>query len=214
VERNDRVSRALDEAGTDITSWVRALADDRGVEVPDLDTEGQTVSAACRLLAENLTSVATLEWCGEFVRKLSEHEATLRRLTETVAPGWYAGACKHCASPTYVVPGLTWVTCRACGSTTYARDHLDTILEEAGDWIARPMRLAEALVALVDSEQSVPRLHKRISKWGERGHVLAFRHQDHDGDDIGPKLYRFSEVFGVLVTEGPTRLGPAIAEVS
>jgi hypothetical protein len=75
--------------------------------------------------------------------------------------------------PTYVVPGLTWVTCRACGSTTYARDHLETILTEASDWIARPKALAEAIVALVDTEQSVPRLHERIKKWGHRERIAA-----------------------------------------
>lgn len=203
---DDRVSEALDEAGNAITTWARSLQDDRGVVVPDTDDEPSMVAAACRVLAENLTSIGTLEWAGEFVQGVGEHEEALRKLTETAVPGWYAGACHLCTAPTYVVPGLTWVTCRACGSTTYARDHLETILVEARGWIARPMRLAEAVVALVDTEQSVPRLHKRISKWGERGRIDAHRRLDKDGDECGPKRFRLGEVLDALATDGATRL--------
>ena len=202
----DRVSIALDEAGAAITGWAEALRDDRGVELPQADTEAATTAALCRLLAEHLTSVATLEWAGEFVRDICERESWLQRLTVSVAPGWYAGACNVCEAPTHVVPGLTWVTCLTCGATTYARDHLDTVLDEARGWVARPMRLAEAIVALVDTEQSVPRLHKRISKWGERGQITALRKVDADGDEVGPKRFRLGEVLDLLRSEGQTRL--------
>lgn len=166
-------------------------------------------------------TVATLEWCGEFVRDLGQHEAVLRGLTETAVPGWYAGACRRkiamdatCGAPTYVVPGLTWVACGSCGATTYARDHLDTILDEARTWVARPMRLAEAVVALVDTELSAPRLHKRISKWGERQQITAVRKLDGDGDPVGPKRYRFGEVLDRLKAEGATRLDDMDAKAS
>lgn len=214
---SDHVTRALDAASNDIGTWARCLADDRGLLPPTADTEAEQVTVLCRWLNENLTSIATLEWCGEFLRSdwredderqgIGCHEHILRSLTELVAPGWYAGACRHCEVPTYVVPGLTWVTCGGCGATTYARDHLETVLNEARDWVARPMRLAEAIVALVDTEQSVPRLHKRISKWGERGRIEGLRRLDDDGDEVGPKRYRLGEVLDVLFAEGETRLG-------
>lgn len=197
----DRVSRALNEAGNDVTTWARELADDRCLTLPDGGDEAGSIIAACRMLNENLTSIATLSWAGDFVTGLRAHEARLQRLTLDVVPGWYAGACRHCGSLTYVVPGLTWVKCSACGVTTYARDHLDVILDEARDWIARPMRLAEAAVALLDTEMSVPRLHKRISKWGERGRLDVVRESDY-----APKRYRFGEVLDALASEGVTRL--------
>lgn len=202
----DRVSVALDEVGAEITGWARALADDRGIEVPEASDEGVAVSAACRFLAQHLTSIGTLEWAGEFVDKLGEHEDRLRALTEDVAPGWYAGGCKRCDSGTYVIPGLTWVKCNGCGVTTYARDHLETVLDEARTWIARPMELAKALVALIDTELSVPRLHKRISKWGERERITAYRRHDDDGDEVGPKRFMLGDVIDLLFREGATRL--------
>ena len=206
---DDRVSRALNEAGAAITTWARCLADDRGVELPERDDESATIAALCRLLNEHLTSIATLEWAGEFIADTGRHEGTLRALTEKVAPGWYAGGCKHCGYATHVVPGLTWVTCSHCGATTYARDHLDTILDEARGWVARPMRIAEALVALVDTEQSVPRLHKRISKWGERERIGVIR--DHD---YAPKRYRLGDVLDMLLAEGETRVDGTSAKAS
>lgn len=208
----NRIGRALDEAGNDLVGWARMLADDRVLELPDPgETESDQVAALCAWLADHLTSIATLDWCGEFVSAayvktldrggVGFHEYRLRGLTEASVPGWYAGACRRCKVGTYVVPGLTWVTCAGCGATTYARDHLDTILTEARGWVARPMRLAEAAVALLDSELSVPRLHKRISKWGERGRIDVVRDSDY-----APKRFRFGDVLDALVTEGQTRL--------
>jgi len=224
---DDRVSRAIDEAGNALSTWARKLADDRVVEPPTGDDEAEQAEALCAWFADQLTSIATLDWCGEFICNerhekgadcdgLGHHEYRLRNLTMTAAPGWYAGACARrvtmeatCGAPTYVVPGLTWVTCGACGATTYARDHLDTILDEARGWVARPMRLAEAAVALLDTELSVPRLHKRISKWGERGQLDVVR--DHD---YAPKRYRFGEVLDRLFAEGATRLDETGAKAS
>jgi hypothetical protein len=217
----NHIANALDRAGNDAATWAQCLADDRGLELPVCDDEPATFEATCALLGLHLTSIGTLEWAGEFVRAIDRHERTMRSLTETMVPGWYAGSCKRrvameteddnglCGAPTYVVPGLTWVTCRACGSTTYARDHLDTILAEARGWVARPMRLAEAAVALIDTELSVSRLHKRISKWGERTEgkcITAVRRLDADGDPVGPKSFRFGEVLDALFSEGATRL--------
>jgi len=209
---DDKVSRAMDEASNALTTWARALADARPYPARLLDrlnaadvTEAETVRWLCLGFERFLTSLATLDWCGEFVAEIGYHEMALRGLTEAVAPGWYAGGCRQCTESTYVVPGLTWVTCRHCGTTTYARDHLETILDEARGWVARPMRLAEAVVALVDTEMSVPRLHKRISKWGERERIEAFRRLDVDGDEVGPKRFRLGDVLDLLFAEGSTR---------
>ena len=195
----DKIMRALDEAGNALTTWARMLADDRGITPPRTDGEVEQVAALCRWFSEHLTSIATLEWCGEFMRAdlgsdgIGWHEAKLRRLTEAVIPGWYSGACHLCHTDTYVVPGLTWVTCPGCGATTYARDHLDTILDEARDWVATPVRLAEFLVAMLDVELSVEDLRKRIAIWGVRGHLVVIRR-----DAYSVKRYTLGEVLDRL----------------
>jgi hypothetical protein len=61
---------------------------------------------------------------------------------------------------------------------------------------------------------SVPRLHKRISKWGEREQVENMRRRDSDGDEIGPRRYRMGDVLDRLLAEGATRLRENVAEAS
>jgi len=241
----DRISDALDEIATALTTWARALAgdrtfvrpltfgdavlsDDMAEETAEQLNDDVALKAAwlCAAFEHHLTSVATLEWCGQFVRDLSAHETRLRELTEAFMPGWYAGACRRCKVSTYVVPGLTWVTCNGCGATTYARDHLDAVIDEARDWVARPKALAAAIVALVDTEASMPRLYERIRKWDQRGRLTGIQRSERGYEwsdeaqdlvvatlEVGPKRYRMGDVLNLLFAEGQTRTSAKVANV-
>lgn len=199
ISDGNRIGRALDEAGADLVGWARMLHDDRDVLPPmEADDEATTMRWLCAHLTDHLTSIGTCEWAGDFAKATGMLEADLRSLTEQVAPGWYAGECKRCETPTHVVPGLTWVTCVGCGATTYARDHLEQVLTEARGWVARPKPMAEAVVALIDSELSVQRVHDRIRKWESLGWLESVRALDRDGDPTGPKRYRFGDVLDRL----------------
>lgn len=204
----NRVTGALSSADNMLSTWARLLGEQRPVGVvPPLDmSEEEVIAWLCSVFDKNLTTIATTEWGGEFVRDLAHHEAQLRRLTQAAVPGWYAGECKQCKTKTYVVPGMSLVSCSGCGTWTYARDHLEQILTEARGWVATPVRLAEALVALLDTEQSVLRLRNRIVQWSKRGRVAAVRTLDSEGDPVGPKRYRLGEVLDRLLAEGETPL--------
>lgn len=196
----NRVGRSLDEVGTDLVGWARQLHEERGAETPvDADDEPTTIRLVCEHLAAHLTSIGTCDWAGDFATATASIEDELRRLGEQVTPGWYAGECRRCTHPTYVMPGLTWLTCGGCGATTYARDHLEQVLTEARGWVARPKPMAEAVVALIDSEQSVQRVHDRIRKWDSLGWLDSMRAVDLDGDPVGPKRYRFGDVLDRLL---------------
>lgn len=182
----DRVRDALDAVSNSLTTWGRSLADSRPIvrrpvelsdalimgeaDNADLD-EVQIMWLLTHAFDKGLTTISTLDWAGEFAIEISWHEESLRALTENVVPGWYAGACNLCGYATHVVPGLTWVTCMHCAATTYVRDRLPIILEEARPWVARPRKIAEALVALVDSETDSNRLYNRIRQWVVRGMI-------------------------------------------
>ena len=203
----DRVTRALDDAGNALTTWARTLADDRPHMADALTpkgTDAEVVTMLCGVYARHVTSIATTDWCGQWLTELGNLEARLRRLTEQVAPGWYAGGCKVCDVGTYVIPGLTWVTCSSCGTTTHAADHVEVILSEARGWVARPKALAEAIVALVPTEMSVPRLHGRIRVWATRGHIPSIRAKDADGDEVGPRRHRLGDTLDALERFGPS----------
>lgn len=226
------IEPALAHAQAALITWA---ADRLQLASPERDSEADTFAALCELLETHITQVATHHQAGTFVRDITHHERTLRDLTESIIPGWYAGTCQQpsgrdmegnqhvCGANTYVVPGLTWVTCPRCGATTHASDHVDVVLREAVDWIAPPRQIAEAIVVLVDSEHSVDRLYKRISKWGETRKrkvirdgqertittppkIPSARHTDEDGDPVGPKRYRLGDVLDKLQADGATRL--------
>lgn len=203
----DRIERTLDDAGATLARWARFLATKRPHYARLVDRllrmdERTGITLLCKLFERRLSSIATLDEAGDFVREIRELEAHLRALTEHLVPGWYAGACRTCGTATFVVPGLTWVTCSVCGATTRADAHLDVILAEAGDWLAPPMRLAEAVVVLVDAEQSVDRLYARIKKWGQRGQLESVRLLGVSGDPVGPHRYRLGDVLRRLEHEG------------
>lgn len=208
----DRVRDALDSASNALTTWARVLTDDRPnvIILNEVDSakadEVETIRALCLGFEKHLTTISILEWCGVFAVEISQHEQALRVLTESSIPGWYAGACRVCANPTYVVPGLTWVTCSSCGVTTYAQDHLPTILQEARAWVARPRQIADGLVALLDSETDAARLLERIRKWALREQLFAVDAWGYDPrlgyardyDPVGTYRYRLGDVLDLL----------------
>lgn len=229
IGTGDRISDALDETANALTTWARTLVDDRPQLTRLLDrlvaaraaetiTEAEAVAWLCKGFERYLTSISTLDWCGQFVRDLAHHEDRLRGFTERFVPGWYAGGCRRCEAPTYVVPGLTWVTCGGCGATTYARDHLEVVLTEARNWLAPPKRIAEALVALLDTEASVPKLYTRIRQWAHQGDFEPVRrlHRDYEWDDVEERIvitdqavgfarYRFGDVFDRATRREPAK---------
>jgi hypothetical protein len=221
---DDRVPRLLDESHADLTGWLEALADDRPQLAPVIARilrmdQDPVVRLGCALLTKYVATLTTLPWVRDLVTGVMTMHRRLETETTRSAPGWYAGACRKCRIDTFVVPGLTWVTCQGCGTTTAARDHLEVILDEAREWVARPRPLAEALVALLDTEESVPRLYERIKRWGQsdrqkitpvvamrRAHVFDLETETIivGEEQVGHARYRFGEVFDLLMSKGAT----------
>lgn len=218
VGSGDRISRTLFATDDTLTRWAgkvvtarpylaplyRRLTAARAAERVD---DAQAIAWLCLGFTRHLSAIATLPDAGDFVRDLDRHERRLRTFTETYIPGWYAGSCRHCGTDTHVVPGLTWVTCPGCGATSHAADQLDVVLAEARDWVAPPKRLAEAIVALIDTEPSVPALYERIKKWQQRGRLecvdsLGYtRELDYAGEKYGPRRSRLGDVLDTLTDQ-------------
>lgn len=218
----DRISDRLDDTLTTLHGLTQAAVTHRPylgrlynrlttARAGDRIDDTQVITLLCRGLTRHLPSLTTLDWCGQLVTGLAYHEEVLRELTEELIPGWYAGACTACGAGTYALTDLTWVNCRGCGKTDHAAAHIPTILHEARGWVAPPVLLADALVALVDGEQSPRRLYDRIRQWAARGR-LAPVHQirrdyswDEDQDrfvvtdqETGAARYRLGEVLDLL----------------
>lgn len=195
----DKISDALDETYNMLGTRARELSDDRPYVGRLLDrlsnareaeaiTEAEAVEWLCRGIVRFLTSISTLDWCGDLVMDLDQAEGRLSNLSQRYVPGWYAGGCQQlagideegdvfrCGADLYVMPGLTWITCGTCGATSHAPDHIETVLHEARGWVARPKQIAEAVVALVYTEESVPKLYTRIRQWAFNGQIEPIHH--------------------------------------
>lgn len=221
----DRISDRLDETALMLTEAADKLADarsylrrllDRLADAEEAGTvdDAESVSWLCRGFIKHLPAIATLDWAGAFVTDIAHHEELHRNLTNECVPGWYAGACRKCESGTFAVPGLTWVTCGGCGTTTYARDHLDTLIDEASEWLERPKQLAVAIVALVDTEPSIDRLYTRIRQWAHQGNLDAVHRSTRDyvwsttenrlvvgTVNVGPARYRMGDVLQLVLRD-------------
>lgn len=218
----DRISDRLDDALTTLHGLAKTAATRRPylgqlydrlstARAQDRLDDTQVVDWLCRGLARHLSSLATLDSCGQLVAGLAYHEEVLRELTEELIPGWYAGACTTCGSGTYALTDLTWVSCRGCGKRDHAAAHIPTILHEARGWVAPPAVLADTLVALVDGEQSPRRLYDRIRQWAARGRLAAVHQirRDYSWDEdqlrfvvtdqeVGAARYRLGDVLDLL----------------
>lgn len=201
----DRIGDALDHCHELLTSWATKLEDKTGLCVLSGDTPAASVVVLCHYLTENVDNLVTFDWVGDVITGTHDTATALLSYTETLIPGWYAGQCAGCTTDTFVVPGLTWVTCRGCGRTTYARDHLDTILTEAGDWVATPKRLAEAVVALIDTETSVELVRDRIRHWGTRELIATYRAVNDQGTEVGPRKHTLGSVIGRIHADTQAR---------
>lgn len=85
----DPISDAAQAVDNAVSTWCRALADDRpDAGQPPADTQRQ-----CAWLERHTTTIATLEWAGECLRDMVVCERKLRRLLDQADTGWYAGKC-------------------------------------------------------------------------------------------------------------------------
>src|SRR5689334_14250978 len=84
-QTGDRISDTLAEATNALTSWARVLVDHRPYLGRLLDrlttakaeeriTEAEMIAWLCAGFDRYLTSIATIDWCGEFVRDVALHE--------------------------------------------------------------------------------------------------------------------------------------------
>jgi hypothetical protein len=204
----DPVTITTGYVDTIVTGWVRNLADDR----PELNPYPGDTARACGWLEEHVTTIATLEWAGEFVREMVDCEQRLQRLIDRSDTGWYAGVCGNeigrekagdevvtltCPRNLYGTVGTSWVRCPECGRHWDAGQRREVMMRDARDEYAPVSVIARAVVGLVDEEMSVQRLANRIDQWVSRGrlHDLGVRVL---ADGKPHRVYRLGDVFDLM----------------
>lgn len=201
---SDPIEDAVAATRNLLATWVRVLLDDR----PQLHAPADHVEAMGRLLGQQVRSIATLEWAGEFLREVLALELRLRRIVEANKGRWYAGVCGtvldpetgvFCTRVLYADPEVDHVWCPVCRTTWPVRDRRLILLEQARDVETNIAVIARAALALLDGEPSAARLEARIQKWADRGKLERRGHVDLDGHVR--KVYRVGDVLDLLLAD-------------
>lgn len=192
-----------------LSTWVRALLDDR----PQLAPPRDSVSAMSHFLGVHLRTIAVLEWAGAFLRDLLDAERQLHLVVRRSQGYWYAGICRAqtgagpddwCPQDVFVSPGERYVRCRACGHLWSVERRRTQVIGEARDLLLPVSVIARAAVALLDGQPSQQRLEHRLNKWVERGVIEDYGVRVLEGRPR--RVYRFGDVLDQLASEvRPTR---------
>jgi hypothetical protein len=99
----DRIAIALEEVDNTVSTWTRALIDDR----PQAGPPPATTGSALGWLESHVPSIATLGWANEVMRDVIAAEKSMRRLLDRSDTGWYAGKCGATLAPERHHDGFT-----------------------------------------------------------------------------------------------------------
>lgn len=194
---------AAAETKVELLGWINVYVDDR----PTKDHPHDTVVSMAAFLAARTTSIATLEWAGEYLRGVIKLEHSLRSIVERGKGKWYAGICstplegtdgERCMRDLYASPTSPKVRCPTCGAQHSVADRRSILIEEARETMLPLGTIAQVCVTLLEGEPSVERLFKRIHNWVRRGDL-----QDYGvrvlGDGRPHRVYRLGDVLDTLI---------------
>lgn len=211
----DRISAALSDAENTLTTWCRALAEDRDVVAPAVDLRdlAGSIGRCAAWLGSHATTIATLEWAAECLRDLRRAAAELRRLLDEADTGRFIGRCDaevgldsegepvRCGRGLYAVEGESWKVCPECGHSHDVEAKRAALRRATADRLA-PLRVVARAVVALTGEPSLDRVTRRIEKWVERGQLADYglRHFD-DGsgpDPVARRHYRIGDVLALI----------------
>lgn len=199
---DDPIEDAAVAAKNALVGWVRALIEDR----PTVYAPADTVHALAWLLGQQVRSIATLEWAGEFVADVIRLEVRLRRIVEANKGRWYAGVCgavldettsAFCTRVLYADPDGVDVRCPVCRTTWPVAERRRILLDLARDEETNVATIARACAVLLGDQTSQAKLERRIQNWIDRG--LIERRGSRDVDGRVRKVYRVGDVLDLLL---------------
>lgn len=200
--RIDPITAADHTATNTLTTWARALVDDRpGITAPPI-----TVPELVTWLTDHLGSVTTLPWAGDLSRELLALERALKQVTQRARTGNYLGRCggrqgegPPCDQPLYAGHEQRTIVCR-CGATWDARSRRQQLVRAAEEELLPATSIAR-LAAVFTGEVNVGRMEERIRKWTQRGRVEAVA--THTIDGRPRRVYRVGDVLDLLTEDTP-----------
>lgn len=169
-----RAARAFNR----ITTWARAVNDDRGGELPEPRRGQHHAAAAAAYLLDQLDWIRHQQFAGEAFQELRAAGADIRRIVDSPPEQQIVGRC-DCQAYLYARKGAGSVTCSDCNL------RWDVATSRQNLWDALPgylMTASEAALLLMlhgIGNQDRRRWAKTITMWGQRS--LISEHGEIDG---------------------------------
>lgn len=202
----DQIDDEAAATKSSLVVWMRRLVrDHHRAFYPTEDT----VDALTRVLVQQLRSIATMEWAGEFIADVLGIEKRLRKTVESNKGLWYAGVCgkvldpdadpetaEFCTRVLYADPDKDRVFCPVCRTTWPVIERRRILLGAARDEVTNVATIARACAVLLGDQTSQAKLERRIQNWIDRG--LIERRGSRDVDGRLRKVYRLGDVLDML----------------
>lgn len=198
-----KATEMLDDAQNALTTWVRYVADERGVEVPSVPVGGRTGESegdAMVVAAQWLTSHLT--WFRhrgpevvEFARDVTTVTRILHSIVDPPRQKRYAGPCpttidgETCGTDLYARAGQGVAACRVCGWEYNVDAQQAWMREQVRERLARPVEIAGILGQL-----GFAVAYSTIAAYVAKGQIVAV-----EVDGRGRALYRIGDVMDLRV---------------
>ena len=194
-----KAAAKLDAAQNALTTWVRHIAEERGLDVP---------AGADPLLTAARWLVDQVEWCrhrDEVSEVAQDASACLRVLNGIVEPPRekrYAGPCNTrdddgevCGTDLYAKAGADVAVCRACGWEYDVDAQQAWMREQVRDRLARPVEIAGILLRLGFEVG-----YSTVARYAAKEQITAVAY-----DLEGRALYRIGDVMDLRMTAPASR---------
>lgn len=168
-----------------VTTWARAVAEERGTDIP-AEPAVHPVATAAWFLLERIDWIRHQPFAAEALNELAAAGATIRRVVDAPPEMVIVGVC-DCGAHLYAHQGAATVTCSQCQARWDVETSREALREHLRGYL---MTASEAAVFLaffgVTGDRN--RSRKTIVMWGQRGVIQAH------GSVDGRPTYRFGDI--------------------
>lgn len=173
-------------AFNDVTTWARAVLDDRGHQLPDPQPGEHPAAVAARYLLGEIGWIRHQQFAAECLEQLRAAGAVIRRIVDSPPERELVGRC-DCGETLYAYKGAATITCPECNLRWDVDESRQSLIDALREHLVTASEAA-VLLALWGFDGNRDRLRKTIVMWSVRGHIVA------RGETEGSPLYRLDDI--------------------
>jgi hypothetical protein len=178
----------------ELSTWVRHIAAERGIDVPSAST-GRAIGILAVWLTGHVDWLRHRPNADEAVLALLDACAQTRRIVDSRPDGLLVCMCA-CSTRVYAQPGDHVATCTECGTAYDVETARADLLDQARELAYTPAEAADLISSWVDPYADRRKVRDLVRQWAHRGLIEG----DEDGRyRLGPILDRWTRALAARV---------------